>query len=101
MMPMTLRLMFPPWRVMSPLPVRNSVGGIAIPTGLKRYTDPAIGLRMKRTNRKCRIPIDLYPPRVEEKSDVKRSGRKIGSEEGNDNDFKDGTILDSWDTPHS
>ncbi|GJT37613.1 hypothetical protein Tco_0937478 [Tanacetum coccineum] len=41
--------------------------GIVVPTGLKRYKDPETGLRIKRTNRKCRIPIDLYPCRVEEK----------------------------------
>ncbi|GJX84479.1 hypothetical protein Tco_0335253 [Tanacetum coccineum] len=41
--------------------------GIVIPTGLKRYTDPATGLRIKRTNRKCRIPVELYPCRVKEK----------------------------------
>ncbi|GKC03377.1 hypothetical protein Tco_0994987 [Tanacetum coccineum] len=41
--------------------------GIIVPTGLKRYTDPTTGLRMKWTNRKCRIPIDLYPCRGEEK----------------------------------
>ncbi|GKB88376.1 hypothetical protein Tco_0960648 [Tanacetum coccineum] len=53
--------------VMSPPTRKKFRWGIVVPTGLKRYTDPATGLRMKRTNRKCRIPIDLYPCRVEEK----------------------------------
>ncbi|GJY90213.1 hypothetical protein Tco_0505409 [Tanacetum coccineum] len=52
---------------MSPPTRKKFRWGIIVPTGLKRYTDPVTGLRMKRTNRKCRIPIDLYPCRVEEK----------------------------------
>ncbi|GJU02124.1 putative reverse transcriptase domain-containing protein [Tanacetum coccineum] len=53
--------------IMSPHTRKKFRWGIVVPTGLKRYTDLATGLRMKRTNRKCRIPIDLYPCRVEEK----------------------------------
>ncbi|GKA32876.1 hypothetical protein Tco_0719243 [Tanacetum coccineum] len=53
--------------IMSPPTRKKFRWGIVVPTGLKRYTDPATGLKMKRTNRKCRIPIDLYPCRVEEK----------------------------------
>ncbi|GJT60521.1 hypothetical protein Tco_1004054 [Tanacetum coccineum] len=41
--------------------------GTAFPTELKRYKDPETGLRIKWTNRKCRIPIELYPCRVKEK----------------------------------
>nr|GEV35021.1 putative reverse transcriptase domain-containing protein [Tanacetum cinerariifolium] len=37
------------------------------PTGHECYTDLETGLRIKRTKRKCQIPIDLYPCRVEEK----------------------------------
>ncbi|GJZ87278.1 hypothetical protein Tco_0658888, partial [Tanacetum coccineum] len=53
--------------IMSPLTRKKFHWGIVVPARLKRYTDPATGLRMKWTNRKCRIPIDLYPCRVEEK----------------------------------
>ncbi|GJS73895.1 hypothetical protein Tco_0706736 [Tanacetum coccineum] len=50
------------------LPTRKKYRwGIVVPTRLKRYTDPATGLRMKQTNRKFRIPIYLYPCRAEEK----------------------------------
>ncbi|GKB13395.1 hypothetical protein Tco_0847318 [Tanacetum coccineum] len=41
--------------------------GTIFPTRRKRYTDPETGLRIKWTNRKYRIPIELYPCRVEEK----------------------------------
>ncbi|GJT03961.1 hypothetical protein Tco_0838423 [Tanacetum coccineum] len=53
--------------IMSPPTGKKFCWGIVVLTGLKRYTDPATRLRMKRTNNKCRIPIDLYPCRVEEK----------------------------------
>ncbi|GJS44142.1 hypothetical protein Tco_0569185 [Tanacetum coccineum] len=66
--------------------------GIAIPTGLKRYTDPAIGLKMKRTNRKCRIPIDLYPFRVEEKLTVREVEGKWIMKKEMTMISKDGTI---------
>ncbi|GJS47660.1 retrovirus-related pol polyprotein from transposon TNT 1-94 [Tanacetum coccineum] len=52
---------------MSPLTRKKFRWGTVLPTGCKRYTDPETGLRIKRTNRKCRIPIELYPCRVEEK----------------------------------
>nr|GFA93275.1 reverse transcriptase domain-containing protein [Tanacetum cinerariifolium] len=52
---------------MSPSTRKRFRWGTILPTGRKRYTDPETGLRIKRTNRKCRIPIDLYPCRVKEK----------------------------------
>ncbi|GKA24371.1 hypothetical protein Tco_0710404 [Tanacetum coccineum] len=52
---------------MSPPTRKKFYWGIVIPTRLKCYTDPATGLRMKWTNCKCRIPIDLCLCRVEEK----------------------------------
>ncbi|GJW30997.1 putative reverse transcriptase domain-containing protein [Tanacetum coccineum] len=53
--------------IMSPPTRKKFRWGTVFPTGRKRYTDPETGLRIKRTNRKCRIPIELYPCRVEEK----------------------------------
>ncbi|GKF16944.1 hypothetical protein Tco_0061862 [Tanacetum coccineum] len=57
---------------MSPPTRKKFRWGIIVPTGLKRYTDLATRLRMKRMNRKCRIPIDLYSCRVEEKLIVRK-----------------------------
>nr|GEW07139.1 zinc finger, CCHC-type [Tanacetum cinerariifolium] len=67
MIPMTLRLVFSHWLVMSPRTCKKFRWGTVFPTGRKRYTDPETGLRINQTKRKCRIPIDLYPCRVEEK----------------------------------
>ncbi|GKD91321.1 hypothetical protein Tco_1366828 [Tanacetum coccineum] len=58
---------------MSPPTRKKFHWGIVIPTGLKRYTDPATGLRIKRTNRKCRIPVELYTCRVNEKLIMRKS----------------------------
>ncbi|GJY05279.1 hypothetical protein Tco_0371219 [Tanacetum coccineum] len=52
---------------MSPPTCKKFRWGIVFPTGRKRYTDPETGLRIKLTNCKCRIPIELYPCLVEEK----------------------------------
>ncbi|GJU17140.1 hypothetical protein Tco_1145106 [Tanacetum coccineum] len=41
--------------------------GITFATGLKRFADPVTKLRMKHTNRKCRIPRGLHSHRIEEK----------------------------------
>ncbi|GJZ62060.1 putative reverse transcriptase domain-containing protein [Tanacetum coccineum] len=43
-------------------------------TGIKRYIDPVYGCKIWRTNRKCRIPIDLYPCKVEESMTMKKVG---------------------------
>ncbi|GJZ75847.1 hypothetical protein Tco_0640312 [Tanacetum coccineum] len=43
-------------------------------TGIKRYIDPISGSKIWRTNRKCRIPIDLYPCKVEESMTMKKVG---------------------------
>ncbi|GJR84772.1 reverse transcriptase domain-containing protein [Tanacetum coccineum] len=43
-------------------------------TGIKRYIDPISGCKIWRTNRKCRIPIDLYPCKVEESMTMKKVG---------------------------
>nr|GEY57637.1 hypothetical protein [Tanacetum cinerariifolium] len=61
---------------MSPPNRKKFRWGITIPTGLTRSTDPTTRLRIKRTNRKCRIPIDLYPCRVEEKLIMRKSKGK-------------------------
>ncbi|GJT94896.1 putative reverse transcriptase domain-containing protein [Tanacetum coccineum] len=48
--------------------------GIMRSTGIKRYIDPISGCKIWRTNRKCRIPIDLYPCKVEESMTMKKVG---------------------------
>nr|GEU89237.1 hypothetical protein [Tanacetum cinerariifolium] len=54
-------------------------------TGIKRYIDPISGCKMWRTNRKFRIPIDLYPCKVEERMTMK----KVGDKEGNVSRFQE------------
>ncbi|GJS48958.1 hypothetical protein Tco_0599079 [Tanacetum coccineum] len=48
--------------------------GIMRSTGIKRYIDPISGCKLWHTNRKCRIPIDLYPCKVEESMTMKKVG---------------------------
>ncbi|GKD37291.1 hypothetical protein Tco_1257498 [Tanacetum coccineum] len=48
--------------------------GIMRSTGIKRYINPISGCKIWRTNRKCRIPIDLYPCKVEESMTMKKVG---------------------------
>ncbi|GJZ95663.1 hypothetical protein Tco_0667997, partial [Tanacetum coccineum] len=43
-------------------------------TGIKRYIDLISGYKIRRTNRKCHIPIGLYPCRVEESMTMKKIG---------------------------
>ncbi|GJZ85932.1 putative reverse transcriptase domain-containing protein [Tanacetum coccineum] len=43
-------------------------------TGIKRYIYPVSGCKIRRTNRKCRIPIDLYTCKVEERMTMKKVG---------------------------
>ncbi|GJY73660.1 hypothetical protein Tco_0478091 [Tanacetum coccineum] len=43
-------------------------------TGIKHYIDPISGCKIWRTNRKCCIPIDLYPCKVEESMTLKKVG---------------------------
>ncbi|GJW89952.1 hypothetical protein Tco_0167505 [Tanacetum coccineum] len=45
--------------------------GTAFATGLKRFTEPATRLRMKRTNPRTRVPIGLYPCHIKEKMTIK------------------------------
>ncbi|GJR14386.1 hypothetical protein Tco_0797038 [Tanacetum coccineum] len=44
------------------------------PTGIKRYIDLISGHKIKRTNRKCRIPIDFCPCEVIESMTMKKVG---------------------------
>ncbi|GJT04672.1 hypothetical protein Tco_0839134 [Tanacetum coccineum] len=67
---------------------------IVVPTGLKRYKDPETRLRIKQTNRKCRIPIDLYPCRVEEKLIMRKSEGKWIMKKEMRMISKDGTIYE-------
>ncbi|GJZ97941.1 hypothetical protein Tco_0670394 [Tanacetum coccineum] len=66
--------------------------GMVVPTRLKCYTDPSTGLRMKRMNRKCRIPIDLHPCRVEEKLIMRKLEGKWIRKKEMKMISKDGTI---------
>ncbi|GJV95356.1 hypothetical protein Tco_1546933 [Tanacetum coccineum] len=59
--------------VMSPSK-RKFHWGIMRSTGIKRYIDPISGCKIWRTNRKCRIPIDLYLCKVEESMTMKKVG---------------------------
>nr|GEU50104.1 reverse transcriptase domain-containing protein [Tanacetum cinerariifolium] len=70
------------------------------PTGRKCYTDPEMRLKIKQTDRKCRIPIKLYPCRVEEKLIMRElEGEWIMKKEIR-MISKDGTISEFSDTYH-
>nr|GEV42825.1 hypothetical protein [Tanacetum cinerariifolium] len=78
-------------------------------TGIKRYIDPMVqlpidvlcffisGCKIRRTNCKCRIPIDLYPCKVEERMIMNKVGdqmigvirRRRIDKEGNVSRFQD------------
>ncbi|GJR14772.1 hypothetical protein Tco_0797424 [Tanacetum coccineum] len=45
--------------------------GIVFATGRRSFIEPETGLRMKRTNRRTRVPIGLYPCHIEEKMTIK------------------------------
>ncbi|GJW79922.1 putative reverse transcriptase domain-containing protein [Tanacetum coccineum] len=60
-------------RVMSPLKCKFR-WAIMRSTGIKNYIDPISGCKIWCTNRKCRIPIDLYPCKVEESMTMKKVG---------------------------
>ncbi|GJX73831.1 reverse transcriptase domain-containing protein [Tanacetum coccineum] len=66
-------ILFLIYRVMSPSK-RKFRWGIMRSTRIKRYIDPISGCKIWRTNRKCRIPIDLYPFKVEESMTMKKVG---------------------------
>nr|GEX32553.1 hypothetical protein [Tanacetum cinerariifolium] len=71
--------------------------GIMRSTGIKRYIDPIFGCKIWLTNRKCCIPIDLYPCKVEERMNMKKVGdqtigvirRRRIDKEGNVSRFQD------------
>ncbi|GKC75443.1 putative reverse transcriptase domain-containing protein [Tanacetum coccineum] len=48
--------------------------GTMCSTEIKRYIVPISGCKIWRTNRKCRIPIDLYSCKVEESMTMKKVG---------------------------
>ncbi|GKD30538.1 hypothetical protein Tco_1241316 [Tanacetum coccineum] len=78
--------------VTSPPSRKKFRSGIVVPTGLKRYTNLAIGLRMKLTHRKCRMNIDLYPYRVKEKLNMRKVKGKWIMKKKMGMISKDGTI---------
>nr|GEU95800.1 hypothetical protein [Tanacetum cinerariifolium] len=59
--------------IMSPLKHKFR-WGIMRSTGIKRYIDPISGCKILHTNRNCRIPIDLYLCKVEERMTLKKVG---------------------------
>ncbi|GJS37311.1 hypothetical protein Tco_0535693 [Tanacetum coccineum] len=77
MISMMLRLVFPPWQVLSP-PARASRAkfhwAIVFATGRKHFTNLETKLRMKHTNRRVRIPKGLYPRQIGEKLTKKQVG---------------------------
>nr|GEW00322.1 putative reverse transcriptase domain-containing protein [Tanacetum cinerariifolium] len=80
--------------VMSPLTRKKFRWGIVVPTGIKRYKDLKTRLRIKRTNRKCRIPIDLYPCLVKEKLIMRKVEGKWIMKKEMRMISKDGTIFE-------
>ncbi|GJT33120.1 putative reverse transcriptase domain-containing protein [Tanacetum coccineum] len=66
-------ILFLIYRVMSPSK-RKFRWGIMRPTGIKRYINPISSYKIRHTNRKCRIPIELYPCRVEESMTIRKVG---------------------------
>ncbi|GJR38263.1 hypothetical protein Tco_1213947 [Tanacetum coccineum] len=66
---------------MSPPTRKKFRWGIVVLTRLKRYEDLETGLRIKRTNRKCRIPVDQYLCRVDEKLIMRKSEEEEDEEE--------------------
>nr|GEX32384.1 hypothetical protein [Tanacetum cinerariifolium] len=44
--------------------------GTVFATGRRSFSEPGTGLRMKRTNRRTRVPIGLYPFHIEEKMTI-------------------------------
>ncbi|GJR61802.1 hypothetical protein Tco_1503964 [Tanacetum coccineum] len=45
--------------------------GTVFATGRRSFIESGTGLRMKRTNRRTRVPIGLYPCHIEEKMTIK------------------------------
>nr|GEX79512.1 hypothetical protein [Tanacetum cinerariifolium] len=78
--------------VMSPPTRKKFCWGTVFPTRLKRYKDPEMGLRIKQKNRKCRIPINLCPCRVEEKLIMRKLEGKWIMKQEMRMISKDGTI---------
>ncbi|GJX35487.1 hypothetical protein Tco_0247044 [Tanacetum coccineum] len=90
MISMTLRLVFPPWRgvtdCMSPPIRRKYHNSVAFATGCKKIK------KCRRGNRKIRIPIAMWPCRVEEKMTLKEVDGLTVEEIETKIIAKDGTI---------
>ncbi|GJX81176.1 hypothetical protein Tco_0329325 [Tanacetum coccineum] len=56
---------------MSYVPCFSLGGGVAIATGCKGYYKPGTRAWVIRGSRKIRIPVDMYPCRVEERLTIK------------------------------
>ncbi|GJR80728.1 hypothetical protein Tco_0151513 [Tanacetum coccineum] len=58
--------------------------GTVLATGRRSFIEPGTGLRMKRTNRRTRVPIGLYPCHIEEKMTIKEvKGESVMESEEN------------------
>nr|GEX61073.1 hypothetical protein [Tanacetum cinerariifolium] len=66
-------ILFLIYRVMSPSKL-NFRWGIMCSTRIKHYIDPIFGCKIWHTNRKCRIPINLYSCKVEERMTMNKVG---------------------------
>ncbi|GJR46617.1 retrovirus-related pol polyprotein from transposon TNT 1-94 [Tanacetum coccineum] len=62
------------WTIVMSPSKRKFRWGIMHSTGIKCYIDPISGCKIRRINRKCHIPIDLYPCKVEERMTMKKVG---------------------------
>ncbi|GJS24942.1 hypothetical protein Tco_0453574 [Tanacetum coccineum] len=51
--------------------LRRTVWEPSFATGAQDIIEPGTGLKMKRTNRRTRVPISLYPCHIEEKMTIK------------------------------
>ncbi|GJS76082.1 hypothetical protein Tco_0725963 [Tanacetum coccineum] len=55
--------------------------GTIFATRHRSFIEPGTGLRMKRTNRRTRVPIGLYPCHIEEKMTIKELTKEEEVEE--------------------
>ncbi|GJT11022.1 hypothetical protein Tco_0858064 [Tanacetum coccineum] len=90
MISMTLRLVFPPWGgvtdCMSPPIRRKFQNSVTFATGCKKIN------KIRRGNRKIRVPIAIWPCKVEEKMTLKEVDGKTIQEFETKITAKDGTI---------
>ncbi|GKB73530.1 putative reverse transcriptase domain-containing protein [Tanacetum coccineum] len=67
--------------------------GTVFATGCRSFIELETGLRMKRTNRRTRVPIDLYPCHIEEKMIMKKVRGESVMEWKTKVTTKEGTVI--------